>query len=88
VQPLYRDEPHVSTSKVNVFECLFTRAMDYVEATGEGSQNVGALVTCGFFYIVATTREPHSSGDFSEDFEPLESGPGVAGAVGVIGCRY
>ena len=63
---MYRDEPHVSTSKVNVFECLFTRAMDHVEATGEGSQNVSALVTCGFFYIVAITREPNSSGEFAK----------------------
>jgi hypothetical protein len=40
-----------------VFERLFARAMDHVEATGEGGHNVGAVVTCGFFYIVAITRE-------------------------------
>lgn len=32
------------------------RAMDSVRAIREESQDVGALVTCGFFYIVGTTR--------------------------------
>jgi hypothetical protein len=43
-------------NKVNVFERLVARAMDSVQAIREQSEEVGALVTCGFFYIVATTR--------------------------------
>jgi len=41
-----------------VFERLFARAKDHVEATGEGCHHVRTLVTYGFFYIVATTRAP------------------------------
>jgi hypothetical protein len=41
---------------VNVFEPLVARAMDSVRAIREESQHVDALVTCGFFYIVGTTR--------------------------------
>ena len=39
-----------------MFERLVARAMDSVRAIREESQDVGALVNCGFFYIVGTTR--------------------------------
>ena len=39
-----------------MLERLVARAMDSVRAIREESQDVGALVTCGFFYIVGTTR--------------------------------
>jgi hypothetical protein len=39
-----------------MFERLVARAMDRVQAIREESRNVGALVTCGSFYMVSTTR--------------------------------
>ena len=46
-----------------MFERLVARAMDSVQAIREESEEVGALVTWGFFYIVGTTRNQNSSGD-------------------------
>jgi hypothetical protein len=37
--------------------------MDSVRAILEESQDVGALVTCGFFYISGHYTEPNCSGD-------------------------
>ena len=74
-----------------MFERLVARAMDSVRAIREGSQDVGALVTCGPLLHSGHYTEPNSSGDLGQPFavtgkltgllgSPLEhsDAPGVA----------